>query len=81
LLRMFACIYSIKILDNKKFKLISALKDYSTQTLLIFSIWNFHTFSMPNRHFGQIQYFFKVLKTDFEMQYFFNTFNTAWEPC
>ena len=26
-------------------------------------------------------YFFKVLKMNFEMQYFFNTFNTAWEPC
>jgi len=24
-------------------------------------------------HFGQIQYFFKVLKTDFTIQYFFNT--------
>jgi len=21
------------------------------------------------------------LKTNFEIQYFFNTFNTAWEPC
>jgi len=21
------------------------------------------------------------LETDFEIQYFFNTFNTAWEPC
>ena len=31
--------------------------------------------------FGLIQYFFKVLKTDFKIQYFFNTFNTAWEPC
>jgi len=48
---------------------------------LIFSIWNFNTFSIPKGHFGQIQYFFKVLKTDFEIQYFFNTFNTAWEPC
>jgi len=37
----------------------------------------FNTF---NVHFGQIQYFFKVLKTDFEILYFFNTFNTAWEP-
>ena len=32
---------------------------------------------MPNVHFGQIQYFAKVLKNDFEIQYFFNT---AWEP-
>jgi len=31
--------------------------------------------------FGQIQYFFKILNTDFEIQYFSNTFNTAWEPC
>jgi len=38
---------------------------------------HFHTFSTPNVHFGQIQYFFKVLKTNFEIQYFFNT---AWEP-
>jgi len=27
---------------------------------------------------GKIQYFFKVLKTNFEIQYFLNT---AWEPC
>jgi len=25
--------------------------------------------------------FFKVLNTNFEIQYFFNTFDTAWEPC
>jgi len=31
-------------------------------------ICNFHNFSTPKGHFGQIQYFF-------------NTFNTAWEPC
>jgi len=30
--------------------------------------------------FGQMQYFSKVLKTDFKIQYIFNTFNTAWEP-
>jgi len=70
-------IHSIKILDNK-FKLTSVLKDYSIQTFLIFSIWNFHAFSIHNGHFGQIQYFSKVLKADFEIQYFFNT---AWEPC
>ena len=29
---------------------------------------HFHTFSIFYVHFGQIQYFF-------------NTFNTAWEPC
>jgi len=46
----------------------------------IFSICNFHTFSIPRGHFGQIEYFFKVLKTNYEIQYFFNTFNTAWEP-
>jgi len=28
--------------------------------------------------FSKIQYFFKVLKTDFTIQYFFNT---AWQPC
>jgi len=32
-------------------------------------------------HFGKVQYFFKALKTDFTSQYFFNTLNTAWEPC
>jgi len=26
-----------------------------------------------------MQYVFIVLKTDFTIQYFFNTFNTAWE--
>jgi len=35
---------------------------------------------MLHGHFGQIQYFFKVLKTDSKIQYFFNTFNTAREP-
>jgi len=40
----------------------------------------FHTFSLIYLHFGQIQYFFKVLETCFTIQYFFNTFNTAWEP-
>jgi len=38
-------------------------------------------FSIPNAHFSKIQYLFKVLKTNFESQYFFNTFNAAWEPC
>jgi len=33
-------------------------------------IWNFHTFSIPNVHFGQIQYFYKVLKSNFTIQYF-----------
>jgi len=42
---------------------------------------NFNTFSILNAYFGEFQYSFKVLKTDFEIQYFFNTFNTAWEPC
>jgi len=32
-------------------------------------------------HFGQIQYFFKVLKTDFTIQYFFNALNAMCEPC
>jgi len=32
-------------------------------------------------YFGQIQYFFKVLKSVFTIQYFFNAFNTACEPC
>ena len=36
----------------------------------MFSIRNFHTFSIPKGHFGQIQHFFKVLKTDFKIQYF-----------
>ena len=31
-------------------------------------------------HFGQIQYFFKVLKTYFILQYIFSTSNTVWEP-
>ena len=31
--------------------------------------------------FGQIQYYFKVLKTGFTIQYFFNSFSTVWEPC
>jgi len=43
-----------------------------------FSIWNFNTFSILNVHLGQIQYLFKVLKTNFEIKYFFNT---VWEPC
>jgi len=33
----------------------------------------FYTFSISNGYFGQIQYFFKVLKTNFEIKYFFNT--------
>jgi len=33
---------------------------------------------MLHIHFSQIQYFFKVLKTDFKLQYFFNTYNTMW---
>jgi len=36
---------------------------------------------MLNVHFGQIQYFFKVLKTSFEIQYFFNNFRAPWEHC
>jgi len=36
---------------------------------------NFHTFSILYARFGQ--HFSKVLKTDFTIQYFFNT---AWEP-
>jgi len=31
--------------------------------------WNFPAFSVLYTHFGQIQYFFKVLKTDFTNQY------------
>ena len=54
---------------------------FCSDTFAFFSIYDFHTFSIPNVHFGQIQYFFKVLKTNFEIQYFFNTFNTVWEPC
>jgi len=38
-------------------------------------------FSIPNVRFGKIQNFFKVFKTNFEIQYFSNTFNIAWEPC
>jgi len=34
---------------------------------------------MPNVNFGQIQYFFKVLKIRLEIQYLFDTFNTMWE--
>jgi len=41
----------------------------------------FHTFSILDVNFGKIQYFSKVLKTDFQIQYILNTFNTAWEPC
>jgi len=33
-------------------------------------IWNFGTFSIFYVHFGQIQHFFKVLKSDFTIQYF-----------
>jgi len=35
-----------------------------------FPFQNFHTFSIFYAHFDQIQNFFKVLKTDFEIQYF-----------
>ena len=42
-------------------------------------IRNIHTFSLFYAHFGQIQYFFKVLKTNFTNQYFFDTSNTVWE--
>jgi len=42
-----------------------------------FSIFNFHTFLILNVQFGQVQYFLKVWKNNFEIQYFFNTFNTA----
>jgi len=48
-------------------------------TLMIFSIWNFVFFCRDI--LAKIQYFLKVLQTDCEIQYFFNTFNTAWEPC
>ena len=53
---------------------------FCSDTFYFVSIWNFHTFSILNVHFGPIQHFFKVLKTDFDIQYFFNTFNTTWEP-
>ena len=33
--------------------------------------------NIPN----SIQYFFKVLKTNFEIRYFFNTFSITWELC
>ena len=33
-------------------------------------IWNFHTFSILYVHFGQIQTFFKDLKTNSTIQYF-----------
>jgi len=33
--------------------------------------------SFPHLHLSQIQYIFKVLKTDFTIQY---VFNTVWEP-
>ena len=52
-----------------------------SEILLGFLRFLFHTLSIANVHFGKIQYFFKVLKTNFEIQYFFNTFNTVWEPC
>jgi len=35
----------------------------------IAEFWNFHTFSILYVHFSQIQYIFKVLKTDFTIQY------------
>jgi len=38
---------------------------------------NLHTFSILN--VGQIQYFFKVLKNDFTIQYFLKAFNIVWE--
>jgi len=53
---------------------------FRSDTSDFFSIYNFHTFSIPDVHFGKIQYFFKVLTTNFEIQYSFNIFNTAWEP-
>jgi len=31
-------------------------------------------------HFGQIKYFFKDLKNNFTIPYFFSTYNAAWEP-
>jgi len=31
-------------------------------------VWTSHTFSILYVHFGQFQYFFKVLKTDFTIQ-------------
>jgi len=51
------------------------------QNLIIFhtfSMLNFHTFSMLYMHFDQIQYFFKVFKTDFTIQ---NFFSTVWDLC
>ena len=41
-------------------------------------IWNLHILSILYVHFGQIQCFFKVSKSDFTIQHFLNTFNTAW---
>jgi len=35
--------------------------------------YNFHTFWILYVHFGQIQYFFKVLKSDFTIQYHVGT--------
>ena len=60
-----------------KFKLISVIiRDNSAQKPCdLFCFQNFHTFSMLFVHFGQIHYFFKVLKTEFTIQYFV-TFKT-----
>jgi len=63
---------------QKKFaKLSSAVKN----KIWIKNGWirNIHTFSLFYVHFGQIQYFFKVFKTNLTNQYFFNTSNTVWE--
>jgi len=37
-------------------------------------------FQYLTHHFGHIQYFFKILKTDFEIQCFFNTSNQRGNP-
>jgi len=37
-------------------------------------LWNFRAFSISYVYFGQIQYFFKALKNDFTIQYFFNKY-------
>jgi len=43
---------------------------FCSDTSDFFFIKNFHTFAILNVDFGQIQYFFKVLKSDFETQHF-----------